>query len=919
MELIDKNRIFASEFRKRVSTPKKSINAIMIQRLLNRLSLSRILSILVLSLLLPSTAWADYTYGGQSLTFYYSGESGPNYYYSGSESNQVTEWNVTTTGDYATYEASTYKYSGFEDLRLTYVKSFKGTINDFTLSGTISSDNNVDVKVYRLASLSASERTLIGSITIGSTLTYVAENGVSQSFNNEYIQLAFEQNNGVTQSNIYTNNINSITLTFSGIPLWIGGTQVTDGNANDVLGDSKVSFTPANDAVSPATPATLTLNGATITGQIISSYDVLTVHLLGENTITPGDGNAPFVYNGTNTGTLTFDTEWVSDENGMCSLGSLTINGITQTQGSVTNGYTISNTFENNFPGYIDPEEADELTTGWKKTYDDNYTQIWKFEAFDLWIGSGRVISTALEAGQSGGFRYNPLAQALIAQGVTGYPIQSKLEELVIAVDGNASLIHSYEGTSAITYTGEGNGKLTFVKAEDADMASLTLGVGSNDKAISGFRVQDITIEEPMILTTPASMENILDATTVTIANYSESYDISIAGTTVTDGNAEDVLGDGKVNYNKNTHTLTLNGATIILEGGEVPGIVYTGDADLTITLKGTNNTVKVTNGCPAITYYGQLDTPPSLTFTKGDTQACSLLLESQDESVIDAFTEISHEGLFMLSETVFGADQNNIYRTTISSTLLGGGSGTEEDPFLIKTKENLATFAQYVNNGTITTEYVKLNPEGGELDCDGLTGFEPIGFLINSSNNHPFIGKFDGNNCTIKNLTYSTTGTGDRVGLFGYVGREDVSDTKIEKLTLSNCSFNGGEYAGGIVGELKNGTIENCVLSSCTVKSGNAQIPYAGGIAGQVYNGKINKCTFNSGLVDCTTAYSSEPSGGVYAGGIVGNIYSTNSVTVSSCIVSSTNVKSVHSGNDGAYDIYVGGIVGVQFRYCCN
>ena len=47
-------------------------------------------------------------------------------------------------------------------------------------------------------------------------------------------------------------------------PLWVGGVQVTSANADDVLkgtpNEGKVSFTPATDS----TPATLTLNGATI-------------------------------------------------------------------------------------------------------------------------------------------------------------------------------------------------------------------------------------------------------------------------------------------------------------------------------------------------------------------------------------------------------------------------------------------------------------------------------------------------------------------------------------------------------------------------------------------------------------------------------------------------------------------------------
>lgn len=403
---------------------------------------------------------------------------------------------------------------------------------------------------------------------------------------------------------------------------------------------------------------------------------------------------------------------------------------------------------------------------------------------------------------------------------------------------------------------------------------------------------------------------------TLVVTEIDTYYQISVIGTEVTSGNCDNVLKgqqnfpDGMVTYDATSNTLILNNADIP-DYQEVGAISFACD-NLNVRLNGENH---IYNG---FEYWGQSANGTVTFLADGGENNCLVFdgLYNVNEisgrfekvTITNTFGETSD---WKMATKAFNSQYPDskevyIYKDNSSPTILSGGSGTASDPYLIKTKEDLAAFAQYVNNGTITTEYVKLNPEGGELDCDGLTGFEPIGIYGN-----PFIGKFDGNNCTIKNLTYSTGETTYRVGLFGYVGNEDVSDAKIEKLTLSSCSFNGGEYVGGIVGELKNGTIDNCVLSSCTVKSGNFQIPFAGGIAGKVDNGTINSCTFNSGSVDCTTAYSGEPSGGVYAGGIVGAIETENSVTVSSCTVSSTNVKSVQSGSDGAYDIFVGGIVG--------
>ena len=72
-------------------------------------------------------------------------------------------------------------------------------------------------------------------------------------------------------------------------PLWIAGTQVTESNNGNVLGDSKVSFTPAEEN----TLATLTLSGANIIGGVDwSGSDNLTIELNGEeNSITNMDGD----------------------------------------------------------------------------------------------------------------------------------------------------------------------------------------------------------------------------------------------------------------------------------------------------------------------------------------------------------------------------------------------------------------------------------------------------------------------------------------------------------------------------------------------------------------------------------------------------------------------------------------------------
>ena len=62
--------------------------------------------------------------------------------------------------------------------------------------------------------------------------------------------------------------------------LWVGATQVTSDNSSDVLGDGKVSWNNSSN--------TLTLNGATVNGTIVSDNDLI-VHLVGRNVIHNSD------------------------------------------------------------------------------------------------------------------------------------------------------------------------------------------------------------------------------------------------------------------------------------------------------------------------------------------------------------------------------------------------------------------------------------------------------------------------------------------------------------------------------------------------------------------------------------------------------------------------------------------------------
>lgn len=100
-------------------------------------------------------------------------------------------------------------------------------------------------------------------------------------------------------------------------------------------------------------------------------------------------------------------------------------------------------------------------------------------------------------------------------------------------------------------------------------------------------------------LTVPFSFDTPIVRDITLFAKWEDvvNYDLWISNTQVSNANAWNVLGDGKVSYSVDTNTITLNNASITGAGDETTGygIKYSGTQDLNITANG-NNTI-VDNG----------------------------------------------------------------------------------------------------------------------------------------------------------------------------------------------------------------------------------------------------------------------------------------------------------------------------------
>lgn len=190
-------------------------------------------------------------------------------------------------------------------------------------------------------------------------------------------------------------------------------------------------------------------------------------------------------------------------------------------------------------------------------------------------------------------------------------------------------------------------------------------------------------------------------------------------------------------------------------------------------------------------------------------------------------------------------------------------GAGTRQNPYLIGTGEHLAWFAGQVNSGNRGIHgqliaSIELNDTtdwqdwGSDLPA-GVSAWTPIGNL-----NQQFSGTFDGNGYTIEGIYVNGSSYS---GLFGYVSVGSV----IRNVHIIRSYIGASEqYAGGIAGYVKYGTVTNC---SSDVKVSAAQM--AGGIAGYLESGMMSNC-FSTGSVN-----------GRYAGGVVGLLGANDSGSI--------------------------------------
>lgn len=230
------------------------------------------------------------------------------------------------------------------------------------------------------------------------------------------------------------------------------------------------------------------------------------------------------------------------------------------------------------------------------------------------------------------------------------------------------------------------------------------------------------------------------------------------------------------------------------------------------------------------------------------------------------------------------------------SGTEFAGGNGSASNPYQIATPEQLAAMAYNVNRGVYTSSYFKLT---NDIDL-AAHYWVPIGV------NYAFVGKFNGDNYTISNMSINTA----------------YSSSFLCNQWATDDTYNYDYYVAGLFGVVSNSAIiQNVILykpnitATATYEASNGDtVEYYSGFCAAVafndstsYNVAISNFSAVSGAMSLSNL-----KGYARVGGVVGWLADHCTVILCNLTDCRMNVSTGGSGDD----IVSGGIVGYA---CCG
>lgn len=253
-----------------------------------------------------------------------------------------------------------------------------------------------------------------------------------------------------------------------------------------------------------------------------------------------------------------------------------------------------------------------------------------------------------------------------------------------------------------------------------------------------------------------------------------------------------------------------------------------------------------------------------------------------------------------------------SVFDNSTQASASFSGSGTQTDPYLIASADDLKLLVQQVSEqgNKYSGKYFKLTTDL-RIEADTWT---PIGLRTGEGswddNNRPFCAHFDGNGHTISGQLNGST---INFGLFGLVG-ENFSVTNLHITAQINNNYKTGESTtraastGALIGSIwannSNSTIyiQDCTFSGTLSSAGGYN--YAGGLVGKLATGSLNMTgCINRGKLSATNNTSSNTAN-QYLGGLVG--YAQGTVSLSDC----ANYGSFSTTNNSEI-VYAGGLLG--------
>ena len=240
-----------------------------------------------------------------------------------------------------------------------------------------------------------------------------------------------------------------------------------------------------------------------------------------------------------------------------------------------------------------------------------------------------------------------------------------------------------------------------------------------------------------------------------------------------------------------------------------------------------------------------------------------------------------------------------------------GGGTGTQGDPWLIASQEDLIALAEFLNSGNAEQFDAEAAGIGNchgyyfkqtaDIDLTGVS-WEPIGY----SGSYYFAGNYDGDGHSIKNAI--STGKVDpdgfaTAGIFGWVAFGSVENLHVKNANFLAIGQNNYSYVGGIAGVCYGSSIKNCsVVNSSLESKRNNNNNCAGSIVGYSTGGTFEKCAAENNQVKTMA----------YGGGFVGEVddgYGAGNSTFTNCYVANCTVISETDDVQGTS--FAGGFVG--------